>query len=399
MSCFSAIQQKEEQVLCRGYARYPLAIEKGHGNYLWDCEGKKYLDLIAGIAVVGLGHCNEELAETMEKQARKLIHVSNLFYQEEQLELAEKLLGTAHFGKAFFCNSGAEANEAAIKLARRYSQRVKNNGAYEIITFNMCFHGRTLATIAATGERIQDGFAPIPEGFKQIPWGDLDLVREAISDKTAGILIEAIQGEGGVRAVTPEFIQGIAALCKEKDILLLMDEVQCGLGRTGKWWGFQHFGVQPDIISIAKGLANGLPMGAMMATEEVAKGFVTGSHATTFGGGAFVSAVAAKTLEIIERDKRYENAATVGAWAIERFTAIGKKFPGAIKEVRGLGLIIGIDMAQPAKAIWQECINRGVIVNLTQETVLRLIPSLTVTQDELEHFAQTFEAILADGIR
>lgn len=399
MSRFSAIQQKEEQVLCRGYARYPLAIERGSGCYLWDCDGRKYLDLIAGIAVIGLGHCNKEVAETIAEHAQKLVHVSNLFYQEEQLNLAEKLLKTAHFGKAFFCNSGAEANEAAIKLARRYNQRVKNNEAYEIITFDMCFHGRTLATIAATGERIQDGFAPIPEGFKQIPWGDLDILRASITEKTAGVLIEAVQGEGGIRAVTPEFMQGVEALCREKGVLLMMDEVQCGLGRTGKWWGFQHFGVKPDIISIAKGLANGLPMGAMMATEEVAKGFVAGSHATTFGGGSLVSATAAKTLEIIERDKLHEHAAKVGAWAKGRFEEIARKFPGAIKEVRGLGLMIGIDMSAPAKAIWEELLNRGIIVNLTQDTVLRLIPALIVTQEEIEHFAQTLEAILADGIR
>ena len=399
MSRFAAIQQKEEQVLCRGYARYPLAIEKGSGCYLWDCDGKKYLDLIAGIAVIGLGHSNEEVAETIAEHAKKLIHVSNLFYQEEQLKLAEKLLATAHFGKAFFCNSGAEANEAAIKLARRYSQRVKNNDAYEIITFDMCFHGRTMATIAATGERIQDGFAPIPEGFKQIPFDDLNALREAITDKTAGVLIEAVQGEGGIRAVTPEFIQGVEALCREKGVLLMMDEVQCGLGRTGKWWGFQHFGVKPDIISVAKGLANGLPMGAMLATEEAAKGFTTGSHATTFGGGSLLSAAASKTLEIIERDKLYEHAATIGEWAKGRFEEIGKKFPGAVKEVRGLGLMIGIDMSAPAKAIWEELLKRGIIVNLTQDTVLRLIPSLIVTQEQIEHFAQTLEAILADGIR
>lgn len=391
------IKEREEKLLIRSYSRYPLSIERGEGCRLWDTDGNEYLDLLAGIAVVGLGHSNEEIAETLSRQARKLIHLSNLFYQEEQLELAKRILKTAHFDKVFFCNSGAEANEAAIKLARRYHQRVKNNKAFEIISFDRCFHGRTLATLGATGRAsLQDGFDPIPEGFKNIPWEDAEALEKAISPKTAGVIIEAIQGEGGVRPASMEFIKDVARICKEKGVLLITDEIQCGLGRTGKWWGFQHYGIEPDIATSAKALANGLPMGAMMTTDEIAKGFVAGSHASTFGGGAMVSAVAAKVLEIMERDKIVEKVGELGEWAIKRFEKISEKFPGTIKEVRGKGLLLGIDMAFPAREIWEELLNRKIIINLTQETVLRLLPPLTVTKEELEHFASTLEDILAE---
>ena len=390
------IRKEEEALLFRTYGRYPIAVERGEGSRLWDYDGKEYIDLLAGIAVTALGHANEEIADAIATQARKLVHVSNLFYQKEQLALAKRLLGTAHFDKVFFCNSGAEANEAAIKLARRYQQRVKNTDAYEIITFEGCFHGRTLATVAATGQaRFQDGFAPMPEGFKQIVWGNLDALEAAITDKTAGVFLEMVQGEGGIRPVTQEFVQGVADLCRAKGVLFIADEVQAGLGRTGKWWAFQHFGVQPDVLTTAKALANGLPMGAMMGTDEVAQGFVTGSHATTFGAGALVSAAASKVLEIIERDKLVERAGTLGDWAMNRFRAIGKKYPGTITEVRGMGLMIGIALAFPGKDVWDALLEKGFILNLTQDKVLRLLPALTIAQDDLETFALALEEILA----
>ena len=392
---YEAIVKREESLLCRGYARYPIAISHGKGCRLWDVDGKEYIDLLAGIAVTSLGHANEELAATIAAQAGKLLHVSNLFYQEEQLDLAERLLGTApHAGKVFFCNSGAEANEAAIKLARRYSQRVKNNDAYEIITLSMCFHGRTLATVAATG-RLQDGFAPMPEGFLQVPYGDVAALRQAITSKTAAVMMEAVQGEGGVRPASPEYMRAVADLCKEKDILLIMDEVQCGMARTGKWWAFQHYGIEPDIFTTAKALANGLPMGTMVATDKAAAGFVTGSHATTFGGNAMTSAVAAKVLEIMQRDNIPAQVAALGQWAKERFARVADTCPGCIKEIRGMGLILGIDLSFPGKEIWAKLIAKGFILNLTQDTVLRLVPPLTVTRDDLEAFAVALEEVLA----
>jgi len=395
---FNTIKEREEALLCRTYARYPIALAKGKGSRLWDFDGKEYLDLLAGIAVTALGHCNEELAQVMERQARKLIHVSNLFYQEEQLELAQRLLATCHLDKVFFCNSGAEANEAAVKLARRYMQRVLHRNAYEIVTVSGCFHGRTLAMIAATGqERFQDGFAPLPEGFVQVPWGDMDALRAAITPKTAAILVEAIQGEGGIRLLTSPYAQDLENICREKNILLIMDEVQCGLGRTGAMWGFQHFGLQPDIFTTAKALANGLPLGAMLANGKVAEGFVSGSHATTFGGGALLTAVGVKILEIMERDTLVARAGELGARFKTRLEAIGKKLPGTIKEVRGLGLMIGVDLAFPGKPVWEELIRRGFVCNLTQDTVLRLLPALTIEEASLTAFADTLEDILSSA--
>lgn len=395
-SSLDAVKSREESLLCRGYGRYPIAVASGKGSRLTDIDGKEYVDLLAGIAVTSLGHCNEELAQVIEKQARKLIHVSNLFYQEEQLDLAGELLSLAHFGKAFFCNSGAEANEAQIKLARRYMQRVKNRDAYEIITLDKAFHGRTYATMAATGqERFQDGFAPMPEGFKTVAWGDLNALEAAITPKTAAVLVEIVQGEGGIRPMHADYAKGIEALCRKKDILFLVDEVQGGLFRTGKPWAFQHFDLRPDVISCAKALANGLPMGAIMATDEVAKGFVTGSHATTFGGGALTSAVAAAVVRIMKRDRLDERAASVGGAFMERMRRLAESLPGTIREVRGMGLMIGVELAFPAKDVWEELIRRGFICNLSHETVLRLLPALNIPEEDLTAFADTLEDILA----
>ena len=389
------IKEREEALLCRTYARYPIAVQKGAGCRLWDFDGKEYIDLLAGIAVNALGHSNQEIAETMQRQAAKLQHVSNLFYQEEQLDLAERLLATCHCGKAFFCNSGAEANEAAFKLARRYQQRVLNKDAFEVISFVGCFHGRTLATVAATGQKkFQDGFAPMPQGFIQIPWGDMDAVKAAVNPKTAAVILELIQGEGGVRPATQEFVTALAAFCKEKGVLFIADEVQGGLCRTGRWWSFQHFGIEPDIVTSAKALANGLPMGAMLATDTVAKGFEAGSHATTFGAGAFLSAVACTTLDIMKRDALDKRAGEIGTWAMDRFREVGRKVPGSIEEVRGMGLLMGIVLTAPGKEVWEALLQKGFILNLTQERILRLLPPLTIEKQDIESFAQALEEVL-----
>lgn len=397
MSRFEAIKKREESLMCHTYGRYPIAVKEGKGSRLWDYDGKEYIDLLSGIAVTSLGHSNEEVAQVMEKQARKLLHVSNLFYQEEQLDLAERLLKTNHCGKAFFCNSGAEANEGAIKLARRYNQKIKNNGAYEVISLTGCFHGRTLATVAATGQnKFQDGFLPIPAGFVQIPSGDIEALKAAINDKTAAVMMELVQGEGGVMPLDPAFVNAAYKFCRDKGVLFIADEVQTGLCRTGKWWAFQHYGIEPDIVTSAKALANGLPMGAVMATDEVAKGFAPGSHATTFGGSAFVSVAASKVLEIMERDNIAARADELGEWAMERFREVGRKHPGKIAEVRGKGLLIGVVMAEPAKAIWEKLMDKGFIFNLTQDVVLRLVPALTIDKADIEAFAQALEAILQE---
>lgn len=394
---FEAIKAREEKLLCRTYARYPLDVASARGLRLISAEGKEYVDLLSGIAVTGLGHCNEELAEVMANQARKLVHVSNLFYQQEQLELAERLLSTApHFGKAFFCNSGAEANEAAIKLARRYMQKVRKQDAFEIITLEGAFHGRTLATVAATGQRrFQEGFDPMPEGFRQVPWGDPEALEKAITPRTAAVLVEIVQGEGGIRPMSADYARNIQEVCRRKGVLFMADEVQAGMCRTGRFWGFQQFGLTPDVISCAKSLANGLPMGGILTTDEISRGFETGSHATTFGGGAMVAAVASKVVEIMLRDKLAERSEALGIPFMERIREISRRLPGRIAEVRGMGLMIGIELAFPGKEVWNKLLERGFVLNLTHERVLRLLPALTVPQADLEAFAATLEDVLA----
>ncbi|MBQ3059070.1 MAG: aspartate aminotransferase family protein [Desulfovibrio sp.] len=392
---FEAVKQQEADLLCRSYSRYPLAIVRGKGARLWDVDGREYVDLLAGIAVAGLGHCHEEVCAALEAQSRKLWHVSNLFYQQEQLDLARLLLSTSHHGKAFFCNSGAEANEAAIKLARRYMRKIKGRDACEIITLNECFHGRTFGALAATGrESLSDGFTPLPEGFRQVPAEDLAALEAAISPLTAAVMLEAVQGEGGVKPLSIDYLRGVEALCRQKDILLICDEVQAGLGRTGKFWAFQHADIRPDIISVAKALANGLPMGAILATDEAGRGFEAGSHATTFGGGALASAVAAKCVEILLRDRLPQRAAEVGARFKDQALALQKRLPDAVSEVRGLGLMLGIELAGDGKAVWEDLLRHGFICNLSHGRTLRLLPPLTIEEADLTAFLQVLEEIL-----
>ena len=392
---FAAVKAGEESLLCRSYSRYPLAIVRGKGSRLWDVDGKEYVDLLAGIAVTALGHCNDEICAALEAQAHKLWHVSNLFYQEEQLELARLLLSTSHHSKAFFCNSGAEANEACLKLARRYMRSVKKRDAYEIITLGGCFHGRTLGALAATGrESLSQGFTPLPEGFKQVTAGDLAALEAAITPATAAVLVEVVQGEGGIVPLPADYLHGVEALCRKHDILLMCDEVQAGLCRTGKFWAFQNYDITPDIISMAKSLANGLPMGAMLATDEVAQGFEAGSHATTFGGGALVSAVAAKTVEIMLRDHLSERAGALGEHMKEQLAALQQRVPGKIREVRGLGLMLGIELTVSGKDVWEELLRRGYICNLSHGVTLRLLPPLNIDQSDLDSFVATLEDIL-----
>jgi acetylornithine/N-succinyldiaminopimelate aminotransferase len=390
------LKKREQQVLFSTYARYPLAIARGQGTKVYDFSGRQYTDLLSGIAVCALGHAHPEIAEVVAEQARTLTHTSNLFSTEEQLDLAEKLLGTCSLDRVFFCNSGAEANEAAIKLARRYMSKVAGRDAFEIITLEGSFHGRTLGTLAATGqEAIKDGFAPLPTGFVHVPPGDLPALERAMTPRTAGVLLEIVQGEGGVRLLPPEYLRSVQALCRDRSVLFMVDEVQTGMGRTGRMWAHQHEGLQPDIMTTAKGLANGLPMGAMLAVEQLAPGFAPGSHATTFGGGPLLSRVALKVLEIIERDGLVEHAGRMGAFALAELEGVRSQYPDLVRQVRGLGLMIGIELAHSGKEIWSELLQAGYIVNLSHQTVLRLLPPLIVTEDELSGFVHTLKRILS----
>jgi acetylornithine/N-succinyldiaminopimelate aminotransferase len=390
------IKEGEAKALCRTYARYPLAVSRAQGTKLFTPEGRVYTDLLAGIAVCNLGHSHPELVEVICGQAAKLIHVSNLFYQEEQVSLARRLLGTTHLERVFFCNSGAEANEGAIKLARRYMREGRGEERFEIITLSGSFHGRTLATLTATGQdKIKTGFGPLPEGFITVPFADLAAMEAAISERTAAVLVEMIQGEGGVRPLPEDYARELSALCAKRGVLLIVDEIQTGVGRTGKFWAHQHLGLTPDIVTVAKGLAGGLPMGAVMCSEEVSKGFPPGSHGTTFGGNALISAVADKVIEIIERDDLCGRAVRMGAWLRGRLEDLKTEFPDRIVDVRVHGLMIGIELAQPGAEVWKALLEQGFVLNLTQDTVLRLLPPLVITEEELDSFVVALASILS----
>ncbi|BBD08033.1 aspartate aminotransferase family protein [Desulfovibrio ferrophilus] len=393
---FEELKEKDSKYICNTYGRYPLAIARGEGCRLYDLDGREYIDLLAGIAVVNLGHGNPALLETINTQYKKLVHVSNLFYQEEGPTLAEKLTATCGADKVFFCNSGAEANEAAIKLARRYMRTVAKRDAYEIITLEGSFHGRTMATMTATGQaHFSKHFQPLPGGFTSVPFGDLKAMAEAIGPQTAGVLIEVIQGEGGIRPLSEEYLLGLEKLCVERDVLFMIDEVQTGMCRTGKFWAHQEFGLAPDIFTTAKPLANGLPMGAMFATVEAAQGFEPGTHATTFGAGALTAAVASKVVDIMLEDDLAGRAAEVGDYAQSLFRAVQNKHPEKIAEVRGRGLMLAIELSCDGADIWKALIGKGFILNLTQGNVLRMLPPLVIEKADMEHFARTLEEILA----
>lgn len=393
---FEAIKERESNLLCHTYGRYPLAVSRAKGNKLYDLDGNEYLDFLAGIAVCSLGHSRDDLADVMAEQARRLVHVSNLFYQEPQLDLAEKLLSTCAAGKVFFCNSGAEANEGAIKLARRYMHLVRGEDRHEIITLEKSFHGRTLSTLTATGQTgpIKDGFNPLPEGFVTVPFGNVNALRGAINAHTAAIMIEMVQGEGGVRPLPTDYVNDIVALCKENNILLIVDEVQTGLCRTGRVWAHQHYNIVPDIFTSAKALANGLPMGAVLCTDETAKGFAPGSHATTFGGGAVVSAVASRVLDIMLEEKLADRALELGEFARQAVLGLMEKHPGRIAGSRGLGLLFGIELTGNGQEIWKGLLARKVVCNLTQGTILRLVPPLTIGEDDITAFMDALDDVL-----
>lgn len=393
---FDAIVKREQALLCNTYGRYPLAVSRAQGCRLYDLDGQEYLDFLSGIAVCSLGHSRADLAEVMAEQARTLVHVSNLFYQEPQLDLAEKLLATCAAGKVFFCNSGAEANEGAIKLARRYMHRVRNEDRHEIITLEKSFHGRTLSTLTATGQTgpIKDGYDPLPEGFVTVPFGNVNALRGAIGAHTAAIMIEMVQGEGGVRPLPSDYVADIVTLCRENGLLLIVDEVQTGMCRTGRFWAHQHYGIVPDIFTSAKALANGLPMGAVLCSDEVAKGFTPGSHATTFGGGGVVSAVAARVVDIMVQEKMAERALDTGAFARAEAERLMARHPGKIAGTRGLGLLFGIELACDGPAVWKGLLDRRMVCNLAQGRILRLVPPLTMEKADIEAFMAALDEVL-----
>ncbi|WP_045216634.1 aspartate aminotransferase family protein [Desulfonatronovibrio magnus] len=395
MSEVDFFQKNTSDYICPTYARYPLAVKKAKGCKLYDFEDREYLDLLAGISVCNLGHSHPEIVESIKQQAEKLIHVSNLFYQEEQIQLARKLTATFPDSKAFFCNSGAEANEGAIKLTRRYMQKIKNQTRFEIITLTGSFHGRTMATLTATGQdKIKDGFAPLLPGFKIIRFNDEQHLEQSITKDTAAIMIEVIQGEGGVKPVTKSFVAKISELCQKHDLLLIVDEIQTGIARTGRFWAHEHYQLKPDIITTAKALAGGLPMGAVLARNNVASAFGPGTHGTTFGGSPISCMAALKTLEIIERDNIISMAAQKGLMLQAELENVKKRHPEKIREIRGQGLMVGIELTFPGNKIWLALLEKGFVLNLTQDTVLRLLPPLIIEEDHLKSFAVALDQLL-----
>ncbi len=388
------LMQQSQTHICQTYNRHDLALARGSGCYLWDQEGRQYLDFVAGIAVCNLGHSPPELARVLYEQAQELVHVSNLYYTEPQVRLAESLTSLCFADKVFFCNSGAEANEAAIKLARKYSQDRYGPGRYGIITMKNSFHGRTLATLSATGqEKIQEGFEPLVDGFRYVDFNRLESVAETIDETTCGLLLEPIQGEGGVRVPDADYLAGLRELCAKNDVLLIYDEIQVGMGRTGKLFSHQYEGVAPDIMTLAKALANGIPIGAMLTTDEVAAAFTPGSHASTFGGTPLVSAVAHEVLRQISRDSFLGSVRSVGDYFKDRLLALQKKYP-FVREVRGRGLILGMELEFPGGEIVAQCQKRGVLINCTAEKVLRFLPPLIVTSEEVDSLIETLDDVL-----
>ncbi|MBD0384151.1 acetylornithine transaminase [Paenibacillus sedimenti] len=366
------------------YARYPITLVKGEGSRLWDDTGKEYIDLMSGIAVTNLGHAPQAVKEKLVEQLDQLWHVSNLFHIPNQEKLAKLLTDNSCADAVFFCSTGAEANEAAIKLARRYSQKVLQNGRYEIITFNMSFHGRTLATLTATGQdKVKEGFHPLPEGFKYAPYNDIEAVRSLVNDKTCAIMLEMIQGEGGVLPADPQFVQDLAALCKQENLLLIVDEIQTGVGRTGKLFAYEHYGIEPDIFTLAKGLGAGFPIGAMLGKAHLAEGFSAGSHGSTFGGTPIATAAGIAAVETVLANKLPERAAELGAYTVEKLES---KLAGnpLVAKVRGVGLLIGIECTQPAGEMISEIHKQGVLVIPAGPNVIRLVPALTIPQEDLD---------------
>ncbi|QQR82072.1 MAG: acetylornithine transaminase [Deltaproteobacteria bacterium] len=369
------------------YNRLPLVLTKGKGAYVWDADGKKYLDFFSGLAVNNLGHCHPKIVAAIRKQASELLHVSNVFHIPTQSMLAEELVRHSFGDKVFFCNSGAEANEGAIKLARKYSYKKFGMGRHEVITMKNSFHGRTLAMITATGqEKYQKGFDPLMPGFQYAVFGDLESIKNTITEKTCAILIEPIQGEGGVKMAPPEYFQALRKLCDEKDILLIFDEVQTGVGRTGKLFAYEYLGIEPDIMTLAKGLASGVPIGALVATDKIAQAFEPGDHASTFGGNPLSTATALATLKTIYQDDLLENAQKMGKYLCDQVRKLSQKLPSMILEVRNRGLMIAIELSIDAKQVALKAIEMGLLINAVQEKTLRILPPLTVTKKQVDEF-------------
>jgi acetylornithine/N-succinyldiaminopimelate aminotransferase len=372
------------------FRRYPIALERGEGSHVWDVEGNKYIDMLAGIAVSNIGHAHPALVKAISDQAAKLIHISNFYVSEPQMKLVEKLAKLSGLERVFLGNSGAEALEGAIKIARKYGS--KNGRGSQIIAMESAFHGRTLATVAATGKKaMMIGFDPIPTGFSHVPFNDIEKLKAAITDDIAGIMMEPIQGEGGVNPAHQEYLEQVRNLCDEHNIALIFDEVQSGIGRTGKMFAHEHYGVKPDIMTLAKGLGGGVPIGAVLANEKVGQAIDWGDHGTTFGGNPLASSAALAVLDVIESEGLLAEATEKGKWMTDQLNAAKAEYP-EIEEVRGKGLMIGVQVYVDPKAVVSSMLQKKVLANATAGNVIRLVPPLNIKKETLE---EVLEILLA----
>lgn len=379
-----------ENCILNTYTRTPIVFVKGKGSTLIDINGKKYLDFFPGWGVNNVGHCHPKVMSAVRDQVDTLIHLPNNFYHINQAKLAKEIIRNAFPGKVFFGNSGAEGCEAAIKFARAYG----NNDRYEIITMEKSFHGRTFGAMTATGQpQYSKGFAPLPEGFITVPFNDLNAIKNAITPKTVAIMLELVQGEGGVNIANKDYIKNLHELCSEKDILLILDEVQTGMGRTGEMFAFKHYGIIPDAMILAKALGGGLPIGALVVRKQIADTFKPGMHASTFGGSPLVTKAALGTFKAIHADKMLKNTKLMGDYIFKHLKSLEKKF-NCIKDVRGLGLMIGIELTIEGKPIFDECLKNGLIINCTQKNTLRFMPALNVTKKQADKALFTLEKAL-----
>ena len=387
---------KDRQYIMDVYFRLPLVVTKAKGCKVWDDKGRVYTDLFAGISVCNLGHCHPEIIRAVEAQIYRLFHISNLYYTLPQIEVAELLVKHSFADKVFFCNSGAEANEAAIKLARKWGKQF-SPPKYKIISLEGSFHGRTIATITATGQqKVKHGFEPLLPGFVHVPFDNIKAIEEVIDNETVAIMVEPIQGEGGIRIPSPRYLKKIRKICDENQVLLIFDEIQTGMGRTGTLFAYEHEGVKPDILTLAKSLANGLPIGAMLAKAEITNAFSRGSHASTFGGNPVSCAAAKAVMKILTTTEILEYAKQIGLFLKEKLNQLKEKHQ-IIKEIRISGLMVGIELDTKAQPIVEKCLQRGFLINAVQENVLRLLPPLIIEREAIEAFIEVLDNILRES--
>ncbi len=386
--------KKTDNFVFQTYQRQGKAFVKGEGVFLWDEDGKKYIDFLAGIAVVSLGHCHPKITEAINQQATTLVHVSNLFYTMPQADLASKLCEKSFADRVFFANSGAEANEAAIKLSRRYFQKKGEKNRYKIITMEQSFHGRTMATLTATGQdKIKEGFYPLLEGFSHVPFNDIDALKNEIDETVCAIMLEPVQGEGGIIPADPDYLLAVRKLCNDKGILLIFDEIQCGMGRCGTLFAHELYGITPDIMTIAKALGNGFPIGAMLATKDAATGFDYGSHATTFGGTPLATAAALEVVNIISKEKFLDKVRQIGQYFKKELEKLKEKHTRVV-DVRGKGLLLGLELDKNAGPLVVELFKKGFIINGIQDKILRFVPPLIIEEKEIDGLIKELDGLL-----